>query len=71
MVIIRLEVDQALYDALEQAAQADQLTLAQECLRRLRNEETRSRYIQALIAEVRADDEQRRAVRRAQVAGKR
>lgn len=64
MVIIRLEVDQALYDALEQAAQADCLTLSQECLRRLRSEETRSRYVQALIAELRADDEQRHATRR-------
>lgn len=71
MVIIRLEVDQALYDALEQAAQADRLTLSQECLRRLRSEETRSRYVQALIAELRADDEQRRANRRMQVMGKR
>ncbi|GAB7532322.1 hypothetical protein PS3A_47370 [Pseudomonas sp. 3A(2025)] len=71
MVIIRLEVDQALYEVLEQAAQADRLTLGQECLRRLRSEETRSRYVQALIAELRADDEQRRATRRVQVMGKR
>lgn len=71
MVIIRLEMDQALYDALEQAAQTDCLTFDQECLRRLRGEETRSRYVQALIAELRADDEQRRAARRAQVMSKR
>ena len=62
MVFIELEVDQALYDALVQAARDNRLTLRQECQRRLCGEGRRSRYINALIAELRADDEQRRAV---------
>lgn len=61
MAIIELEVDQALYEALIQAAKDNRLTLRQECLRRLCGEGRRSRYINALIAELRADDEQRRA----------
>ncbi|KQQ68094.1 hypothetical protein ASF84_02875 [Pseudomonas sp. Leaf127] len=68
MVIIRIEMDQWLYDAIEQSAQTEGLTVQQECLRRLRGEETRSRYVQALIAELRADEEQRRAARRMHAA---
>ncbi|WP_397449407.1 hypothetical protein [Pseudomonas sp. NA-150] len=56
-----LELDQDLYCVLEAAAQLNHLTLEQECLKRLEGRERRSRYIQALVAELRADDEQHRA----------
>ena len=56
-----LELDQDLYCLLKAAAQRNHLTLEQECLRRLEGRERRSRYLQALVAELRADDEQRRA----------
>ncbi|MBF8722028.1 MULTISPECIES: hypothetical protein [Pseudomonas] len=56
-----IEVDRQLYLLLEQAAQANHLSLEAECLRRLGDGERRSRYLQALLAELRADEEQRRA----------
>ncbi|MGV8917906.1 MAG: hypothetical protein ACOH2R_08920 [Pseudomonas sp.] len=56
-----LELDQDLYCLLEAAAQVNHLTLEQECLRRLEGRQQRSHYMQALVAELRADDEQRRA----------
>jgi hypothetical protein len=56
-----LEIDQELYRVLQTAAQLNHLTLEQECVRRLEGGERRSRYMQALLAELRADDEQRRA----------
>ncbi|MFJ3484034.1 hypothetical protein ACIPL1_11720 [Pseudomonas sp. NPDC090202] len=61
MEIIRLEVDHDLFRLLNEAADSHQLTLEQECLSRLRNDGRRSYYLQALVAELRADDQQRRA----------
>jgi hypothetical protein len=61
MYRMSLELDADLYRVLEQAAQLNHLTLEQECVRRLEGGERRSRYMQALVAELRADDEQRRA----------
>lgn len=58
---ISLELDQDLYRLLQEAARLNHLTLEQECVRRLEGGERRSRYMQALVAELRADDEQRRA----------
>ncbi|CAI8779293.1 MULTISPECIES: hypothetical protein [Pseudomonas] len=55
-----LELDEQLYQLLERAAQANNLSLEQECLRRLGGGERHSRYIQALVAELRADEKQRR-----------
>ncbi|ATR82164.1 hypothetical protein CYD26_20730 [Pseudomonas sp. FFUP_PS_473] len=56
-----LDVDTQLYASLQIAAQAGDLSLEEECLRRLEGGECRSRYIQALVSELRADEEQRRA----------
>ncbi|GGU81016.1 hypothetical protein GCM10009504_42210 [Pseudomonas laurentiana] len=56
-----LEVDTQLYASLQRAARAGNLSLEQECLRRLEESECHSRYIQALVSELRADEEQRRA----------
>jgi hypothetical protein len=64
MTIMKIEIDQDLYRLLEEAAHANHVTLEQECLRRLEGRERRSRYMQALVAELRADEEQRRATRR-------
>lgn len=61
---MKLELDAELYHSLQLAAQANQLSLEEECRRRLEGGERRSRYMQALVAELRADDEQRRAARR-------
>ncbi|AJO76925.1 MULTISPECIES: hypothetical protein [Pseudomonas] len=58
---IVLEVDEPLYQLLQSAAQANHLTLEEECRRRLEGGERRSSYLQALLAELRADDQQRRA----------
>lgn len=60
MVRLTLEVDQIEYAMLKEAADRNQLTLEQECLRRLGAGERHSRYVQALVAEMRAEDEQRR-----------
>jgi hypothetical protein len=60
MYRMSLEIDQDLHHMLEKAAQLNHLTLEQECVRRLEGGERRSRYMQALLAELRADDEQRR-----------
>lgn len=57
---LNLELDEQLYRMLERAAQANNLSLEQECLRRLVGGERHSRYIQALVAELRADEKQRR-----------
>ena len=57
---LNLELDEQLYRMLERAAQANNLSLEQECLRRLGGGERHSRYIQALVAELRADEKQRR-----------
>ncbi|MDD1014712.1 hypothetical protein [Pseudomonas rubra] len=57
---LNLELDEQLFRLLENAAQANNLSLEQECLRRLGGGERHSRYIQALVAELRADEKQRR-----------
>lgn len=59
---ITLELDTQLYRLLEGAARANNLSVEEECQRRLEGGERRSRYLQALVAELRADEEQRRAV---------
>ncbi|ERI50572.1 hypothetical protein ACIGKL_05505 [Pseudomonas sp. NPDC077186] len=56
-----LEIDVDLYRLLQQAARTNQLSLEDECLRRLEGGVRRSRYMEALLAELRADDAQRRA----------
>lgn len=56
-----IEVDARLYGQLAHAAQANQVSLQDECLHRLQGQGLRSRYLQALLAELRADEEQRRA----------
>ncbi|BBP75257.1 hypothetical protein CCU68_18735 [Pseudomonas gingeri NCPPB 3146 = LMG 5327] len=63
MARMTLEVDSELYHLLQMAARANHLTLEDECRRRLEGGERRSRYMQALVAELRADDEQRRQAR--------
>ncbi|MGF6591632.1 hypothetical protein [Pseudomonas sp. 2835] len=57
---LNLELDEQLFQLLKSAAQANNLSLEQECLRRLGGGERHSRYIQALVAELRADEKQRR-----------
>lgn len=58
-----LEIETDLYRMLQQAARTNQLSLEDECLRRLEGGARRSRYMEALLAELRADDAQRRAER--------
>lgn len=60
MTRVTLELDRQLYLALLEAAQANRVSLEEECCRRLEGRAWRSRYLQALVAELRADDEQRR-----------
>ena len=48
---VSLEIDSQLYRLLQGAAQANNLSLEEECLRRLLGGERRSRYLQALVAE--------------------
>ncbi len=60
-LIVELEMD--LYRMLEEAARVNRLSLEEECLRRLEGGGRRSRYMEALLAELRADDAQRRAQR--------
>ncbi len=50
-----IEVDRQLYQQLEDAALVHHLSLEVECQRRLSGLECRSRYLQALLAEMRAD----------------
>ncbi|MHB2079943.1 hypothetical protein [Pseudomonas asiatica] len=50
-----IEVDRQLYQQLENAAQVHHLSLEAECRRRLSGLECQSRYLQALLAEMRAD----------------
>lgn len=59
-LIVELETD--LYRMLQEAARINQLSLQEECVRRLEGGR-RSRYMEALLAELRADDAQRRAQR--------
>ncbi|WP_025127718.1 hypothetical protein [Pseudomonas sp. PH1b] len=63
MTTVMLDIDTSLYQLLQAAAAAHHLSLEQECRRRLAAEERPSRYLQALVAELRADDQQRRATR--------
>ncbi|MBD9425150.1 MULTISPECIES: hypothetical protein [unclassified Pseudomonas] len=58
---LTLEVDLELYRMLVRAAQTNDLSLEEECLRRLEGGVRRSSYMQALLAELRADGEQRRS----------
>lgn len=58
---LTLEVDLELYRMLVRAAQTNELSLEEECLRRLEGGVRRSSYMQALLAELRADGEQRRS----------
>lgn len=58
-----LEIETDLYRMLQQAARTNQLSLEDECRRRLEGGVRRSRYMEALLAELRADDAQRRAQR--------
>ncbi|MDH0300564.1 MULTISPECIES: hypothetical protein [unclassified Pseudomonas] len=63
-----IEVDGQLLKLLERSAQEHRLSLEGECLRRLEGDTRHSRYFQALLAELRADEEQRRASDSDQVA---
>ncbi|HGM5582226.1 TPA: hypothetical protein ACKP22_003938 [Pseudomonas putida] len=56
-----IEVDLQLYELLRRAAHDHHLSLEGECLRRLQGSDRQSRYLQALLADLRADEEQRRA----------
>lgn len=58
-----LEINLELYHLLQQAANSNRMSLEDECLRRLEGGMRRSRYMEALLAELRADDAQRRAAR--------
>ncbi|AVO54618.1 hypothetical protein [Ectopseudomonas mendocina] len=60
---LMLEIDTDLYRMLQEAARINQLSLQDECTRRLEGGVRRSRYMEALLAELRADDAQRRAER--------
>ena len=60
-LIVELETD--LYRMLQEAARINQLSLQEECVRRLEGGGRRSRYMEALLADLRADDAQRRAQR--------
>ncbi|MFG6205269.1 hypothetical protein [Pseudomonas retamae] len=61
MARVTLEIDTQLYRMLLAAAETSQISLEEECCRRLAGGERRSQYLQALLAELRAEDEQRRA----------
>lgn len=61
MARVVLEIDTQLYRMLKASAETNQVSLEGECCRRLAGGERRSRYLQALVAELRAEDEQRRA----------
>lgn len=58
-----VELDTDLYRMLQEAARINQLSLQEECVRRLEGGGRRSRYMEALLADLRADDAQRRAQR--------
>ena len=61
MARVILESDTQLYRLLKASAETNHLSLEEECCRRLEGADRRSRYLQALLAELRAEDEQRRA----------
>lgn len=60
MARVILELDTQLYRLLKLSAETHHLSLEEECCRRLAGAERQSRYLQALVAELRAEDEQRR-----------
>lgn len=64
MARVILEIDTQLYRLLKSSAETNHLSLEEECCRRLEGSDRRSRYLQALLAELRAEDEQRRATSR-------
>ena len=53
-----IEVDRQLYQQLENAAQVHHLSLEAECRRRLSGLECQSRYLQALLADMRAEEDE-------------
>ncbi|MBK5525363.1 hypothetical protein JFT86_00245 [Pseudomonas sp. TH06] len=61
MTRVILEIDTQLYRMLKASAETNHVSLEEECCRRLAGGERRSHYLQALLAELRAEDEQRRA----------
>lgn len=61
MPMLNVEVDVDLYRLLLQAARSNGLSLQDECLRRLDGGGRRSRYLEALLAELPTDDIQQRA----------
>lgn len=56
-----LDLNTELYRMLQDAARINQISFEDECMRRLEGGQRRSRYMDALLAELRADDAQRRA----------
>ncbi|WP_095108040.1 hypothetical protein [Pseudomonas sp. Irchel 3E20] len=62
MTRIILEIDTELYQLLQAAARANHRSVEDECRRRLEGPRQHSQYLQALVAELRADDLQRRAM---------
>lgn len=64
MTRVILEIDTQLYRLLKESAETNHVSLEEECCRRLAGGDRRSRYLQALLAELRAEDEQRRAMSR-------
>lgn len=60
-IVLEIEVDAQLYQLLKLAAETSDLSIEEECRRRLEGGARRSSYLQALLAELRADDQQRRA----------
>ena len=58
---LTLEINTELYRMLQQAARTNHMSIEDECLRRLEGGARRSRYMEALLAELRADEAQRRA----------
>lgn len=58
-----LEIETDLYSKLQQAARTSHSSLEDECRRRLESGRRRSRYMEALLAELRADEALRRAQR--------
>ena len=61
MTQVILEIDTPLYRLLKSAADEHHVSLEEECRRRLQGNEQCSAYLQALLAELRAADKQRRA----------
>jgi hypothetical protein len=57
---VTLDIELDLYRMLLQAARANDLSLEEECQRRLEGGARRSRHLEALLAELRVEDGQRR-----------